>query len=104
MGLWCWLSFRRDGELPFAWFSRSSASRSLFCNASSSCACVVTACFLACYQLESGTENLKDALLVYSLIQCLETAVEVEQRVELVHEVAGNGAASVRTRGSYASG
>jgi len=34
------------GELPVAWLSRSSASRSLLCRASSSCACVLTACFL----------------------------------------------------------
>lgn len=47
MGVWRWLS-RRGGELPVALFSRSSASRNLLCRASSSCACVLTACFLTC--------------------------------------------------------
>lgn len=42
----CWVS-RRGGEVPVALLSRSSASRNRFCRASSSCACVLTACFLA---------------------------------------------------------
>lgn len=46
MGLRRWLSLRFGGELPVAWLSLSSASRSLLCRASSSCACVLTACFL----------------------------------------------------------
>lgn len=56
--------------------------------------------------LLAGAESAKrpDALLVHSLIQDIEAAVELEQGVELVHEVAGNGAASVRTGGRYASG
>lgn len=38
------------------------------------------------------------------LVEGVEAAVEVEEGVELVHEIAGNGAAAVREGGSYASG
>jgi hypothetical protein len=107
VGLRSWASFR-GGELPFAWFSRSSASRSLFWSASSSCACVVTACFLDSSQhayTGEGSSGRQGVLFVDGLVEGLEVGVEVEESIELGHEVAGQGAASVRTRrGGHASG
>lgn len=98
------VSFFCGGELPVAWFRRSSASRNLLCKASSSCACVLTACFLEGCQREYSATVGKNSLLVDGLVQVVEATVEVEQCVELVHEVAGNGAAAVSMGGSYASG
>lgn len=99
------VSLRLGGELPVAWLRRSSASRSLLCRASSSCACVFTACFLERASAGARVETVgKNVLLVDGLVQVVEAAVEIEQGVELVHEVTGNGAAAVRRHGSDASG
>jgi hypothetical protein len=104
MGLRRWLSLRLGGESPVAWLRRSSASRSRLCRASSSCACVLTACFLAGCQLRLFRTECQDRLLVHGLIQCVEAAVEIEEGIELGHEVAGNGTGSVRGSGRRASG
>jgi hypothetical protein len=60
-GLRRWLSFRRGGESFFACLSRSSAARSLASRASSSCVCVVTACFLAGRQYGDNCSPRKGA-------------------------------------------
>jgi len=59
-----WLSLRAGGELLFAWFSRSSAARSLASRASSSLVCVVTAYFLgACQSTARGEMDAQGLLL-----------------------------------------
>ena len=103
-GLWCWSSPCFGGVLPVAWLSRSSASRSLFCRASSSWACVLTACFLSSCQLGLCEGATTVVLLGDGLVKDLEVLIKVEQCIELVHEVEGNSTAAVRTGGSYASG
>jgi hypothetical protein len=103
-GLRRWLSFRRGGEEPLACFSRSSAARSRASRASSSCVCVVTACFLGgsarCSMHDRRAGRL---LLVHVLVEGVEVAVELEQAVELRHEVLRDGPARKSDRGSYAS-
>ena len=79
-----WVSFLAGGELLFAWLRRSSAALSLASRASSSLVCVVTACFLrACQPAPSSGQDGESVLLKDSLIQVLETAVQVEEAVEL---------------------
>ena len=78
------LSRFAGGELLFAWFRRSSAALSLASRASSSLVWVVTACFLrACQPAPSSGQDGESVLLKDSLIQVLETAVQVEEAVEL---------------------
>lgn len=87
------LSLRRGGELVFACFSLSSASRSLRSRASSSWVCVETACFLCRVRSRAGYGRHRDILLVNVLVKIIEVAVELEQTVELGHEVARDSAA-----------
>lgn len=91
-----WLSLFAGGELLFAWFRRSSAARSLASRASSSLVWVVTASFLRGSQsaLQGGEgARGKGLLFKHSLVEVLNAAVQVEQAVELRHEVARYGAA-----------
>jgi hypothetical protein len=89
-GVLVWLSFLRGGELPsFAWLSRSSVARSLASRASSSCVCVVTACFLFPVSRALAHREDGDILLKDSLVQHIKTSVQLEQTVELRHEGLG---------------
>jgi hypothetical protein len=81
-------SVRRGGEPLFAWFNRFSVSRSRASRASSSCVCEVTACFLYEVSACSGG-RVRVVLLVDGLVERVEVAVQLEQAVELGHEVDG---------------
>lgn len=84
------------GELPFAWLRRSSAARSLASRASSSLVWVLTAAFLGGGQWAASDGEREEGLLfVHCPVEVLDAAVQLEQAVELGHEVARYGAAGM---------
>jgi hypothetical protein len=90
--------------LVLACFSRSSVARSLASRASSSWVCVETACFLAPGSARAlagfeGDSRAEALLFVEVFVETVEVSVQLEEVVELRHEVLCDGPASwVRMR------
>lgn len=88
----CWLSVLEGGELPLAWLRRSSVARSLASRASSSLAWVLTAAFLGGGQCAvDGSGRVGGAwegvLFMDCPVEVFDAAVQLEETVELRHEV-----------------